>query len=160
MSGVAKVADRNVLVLKDNGLSKVERILVPVGGGPHTKLGLKVGHQLAAQWGASITAMTVKVDREYSDAISAFDHANQQFLQNFGEEFVRGLLKEVGVTAEILAVIDTDISQGIINIAADYDLIIIGASEEWAVRKWLFGSIPEKVANQASVSVLMARSKD
>ena len=64
------------------------------------------------------------------------------------------------VNAEIVAVIDTDISHGIIKIAADYDLIIIGASEEWAVSQWLFGSIPDRVANQASVSVLMARSKD
>ena len=160
VSGVAKAADRNVLVLKDNGLSKVDRILVPVGGGPHTKLGLKVAQQLAVQWGATITAMTVKVDREYSEAISAFDVANQRFLQNFGVKFVRDIMKEVGVTAEILAVIDTDISRGIINIAADYDLIIIGASEEWAVSQWLFGSIPDRVANQASVSVLMARSTD
>jgi len=160
VTGVAKVADRNILVLKDNGLSEVDRILVPVGGGPHTKLGLKVAQQLAAQWGASITAMTVKVDREYSDPVSAFDLKSRQFLQDFGEEFVCNILKEVGVTAEIVAVIDTDISHGIINIAADYDLIIIGASEEWVVHRWLFGSIPDKVANQASVSVLMARSKD
>ena len=160
VTGVAKVADRNILVLKDNGLSKVDRILVPVGGGPHTKLGLKVAQQLATQWGASITAMTVKVDPEYSDPRSAFDLGNRQFLQDFGEEFVCDILKEVGVTAEIVAVIDTDISHGIINIATDYDLIIIGASEEWVVHQWLFGSIPEKVANQASVSVLMARSKD
>ena len=160
VTGVAKVADRNILVLKDNGLSKVDRILVPVGGGPHTKLGLKVAQQLATQWGASITAMTVKVDPEYSDPRSAFDLGNRQFLQDFGEEFVCDILKEVGVTAEIVAVIDTDISHGIINIAADYDLIIIGASEEWVVNQWLFGSIPDKVANQASVSVLMARSKD
>lgn len=73
---------------------------------------------------------------------------------------MRGILKEVGVSAEIVAVVDTDISHGIINIAADYNLIIIGASEEWAVHRWLFGSIPDKVANQASVSVLMVRSND
>ena len=129
VAGVAKVADRNILVLKDNGLSKVHRILVPVGSGPHTKLGLKVAQQLAAQWGATITAMTVQVDRGYSEAKSDFDLESLQFFQDFGEEFVRDILKEVGVTAEIVAVIDTDISHGIINSAADYDLIIIGASE-------------------------------
>jgi len=160
VAGVAKVADRNILVLKDNSLSKVERILVPVGGGPHTKLGLKVAQQLAAQWGATITAMTVLLERDYSDAISAFDPESRQSHRGPGEEFVRGILKEVGVTAEIISVIDTDISHGITDIAADYDLIIIGASDEWAVRRWLFGSVPDKVANQASVSVLMVRSKD
>jgi nucleotide-binding universal stress UspA family protein len=160
VAGVAKAADRNILVLKDNGLSKVDRILVPVGRGPHAKLGLKVAQQLAVQWGAKITAMTVRVDREYSDAVSAFDLKSRQFLEDYGEEFVGDILKKVGVTAEIVAVIDTSISQGIIKIADDYDLIIIGASEEWVVHKWLFGSIPDKVANHVSVSVLMVRSKD
>lgn len=159
VAGVAKSADRNILVLKDNGLSKVNRILVPVGGGPHTKLGLKIAHQLAAQWRATITAMTVKVDREYSDAVSAFDLGSRHILQDFGEEFVCDLLKEVGVTAEIVVVTDTEISQGIIKTAPDYDLIIIGASNEWAVRQWLFGSIPDRVANHVSVPVLMVRSK-
>lgn len=160
VTGVAKVADRSILVLKDNGLGKVERILVPVGAGPHTKLGLMIAHQLAVQWEASITAMTVKIDQEYSGATSAFDLASRQDLQDSGEEFVRDILKEVGVTADIVTVVDTDISQGIVNVCTDYDLIIIGASNEWAVRQWLFGSIPDKVANQASVPVLMVRSKD
>ena len=160
VAGVAKVADRNILVLKDNGLSKVDRILVPVGRGPHTKLGLQVAQQLSAQWGSTITAMTVQLEQDYSDAVSAFDPGSREAHQGPGEAFVRDLLEEAGVAAEIAVAVDTDISHGIINIAADCDLIIIGASDEWAVRRWLFGSIPDKVANQASVSVLMVRSKD
>ena len=160
VAGVAKVVDRNVLVLKDNGLSEVHRILVPVGSGPHTKLGLMVAQQLATEWGATITAMTVQVGRGYSDAKSDFDRESLQFFQGLAEEFVRDGLKEAGVTAEIVAVIDTNISQAIINTAADYDLIIIGSSNKWAVRQWLFGSLPDKVANNASASVLMVRSKD
>ena len=159
VAGVAKVADRNVLVLKDNGLSKVRRILVPVGSGLHTKLGLMVAHQLATEWGAAITAMTVQVGRGYSDAKSDFDHESLHFFQGLAEEFVRDALKEAGVTAEIAAVIDTDTSQAIIDTAVGYDLIIIGASNEWALRQWLFGSLPDKVANNASASVLMVRSK-
>jgi amino acid transporter len=159
VAGVAKVADRNVLVLKDNGLSEVRRILVPVGSGMHTKLGLIVAQQLAAEWGSAITAMTVQVGRGYSDAKSDFDHESLHFFQGLAEEFVRDALKEAGVTAEIAAVIDTDTSQAIIDTAVGYDLIIIGASNEWALRQWLFGSLPDKVANNASASVLMVRSK-
>jgi len=160
VAGVAKGADCNILVLKDNGLRQVERILVPVGGGPHTKLGLTVAKQLAAQWGATITAMRVRADQGYSEGVSTFDLERRQFHRGFGEEFVRDTLKDAGVSAEIVTVIDSDISKGIINIAADYDLIIIGASNEWVVHQWFFGSIPDKVANHASVPVLMARSKD
>jgi len=160
VAGVVKVPDRNVLVLKDNGLNEVRRILVPVGSGPHTKLGLRLAQQLAAEWGAAVTAMTVQVGQGYSDANSDFDRESLHFFQNLAEEFVSDALKEAGVTAEIATVIDTDISQAIINTAASHDLIIIGASNEWSVRQWLFGSLPDKVANLASVSVLMVRSKN
>ena len=73
---------------------------------------------------------------------------------------MRDILEEVGVTAEIAIVADNDVSQGIIKTAPEYDLIIIGASNEWAVRQWLFGSIPDRVANHVSVPILMVRSKD
>ena len=39
----------------------------------------------------------------------------------------------------------------------DYDLIVIGASEEWFLKDLLFGSIPDRVADSASSSVLMVR---
>jgi nucleotide-binding universal stress UspA family protein len=38
-----------------------------------------------------------------------------------------------------------------------YDLIIIGASHEWRIRNFLFGSIPDIVADHAQCSVLMVR---
>jgi nucleotide-binding universal stress UspA family protein len=40
---------------------------------------------------------------------------------------------------------------------AGYDLIAIGASEEWFLKNLLFGSIPDRVANDAPCSVLMVR---
>lgn len=36
-----------------------------------------------------------------------------------------------------------------------YDLVVIGASEEWFLRNWLFGSIPDAVAERAPCSVLL-----
>ncbi|MDJ0765196.1 MAG: amino acid permease [Myxococcota bacterium] len=158
VTGVVKAADRNVLVLKDNGLNKVRRILVLVGRGPHTKLGLKVAQQLSEQWGAAITAMTVQVGQGYAEAKSEFDQESLQLFQGFAEEFVRDTLKDTGVAADVSVVIATDVGQAIVDAADEHDLIIIGASEEWAVKQWLFGSLPDKVANNAAGSVLMVRS--
>jgi nucleotide-binding universal stress UspA family protein len=42
----------------------------------------------------------------------------------------------------------------------DYDLVVIGASEEWFMRNWLFGSIPDVVAERAPCSVLMVRKHE
>jgi amino acid transporter/nucleotide-binding universal stress UspA family protein len=158
VAGVAKVANRNVLVLKDNGLDEIRRILVPTAGGPHAKLGLRVAQDLATECGATVTAMTVQVGHGYSAARSEFDHESLQFFQGLAEEYSRDALRDAGVTAEISAVIDTDVSDAIVKASADYDLVIIGASNEWRLRQWLFGSLPDKVANYSSASVLMVRS--
>lgn len=159
VANVLKVANCSVLVFKDNGLNEVRRIPVPVGSGPHSKLGLRLAHELAKEWGASITAMTVQIGRGYSACRSDFDRESLQFFQGLAEEFVHSALTEAGVTAEVQAVIDTNVSQAIINVSADHDLIIIGASNDWFLRQWLFGSLPDRVANRASTSVLMVRSK-
>lgn len=41
-----------------------------------------------------------------------------------------------------------------------YDLIIIGASEEWKLKNFLFGSIPDYIANKALCSVLMVKKHE
>ncbi len=154
-----KAADSDVLVLKDNGLDGVRRILVPVGTGPHSKLGIRVANFLAAHWGAAITAMTVQVGKGYTATKSEFDHKSMQYFKDLDEELVHTILEEEGVRAEVSVVLSTDVSEAIIEASRDYDLIVIGASNEWRLRQRLFGSLPDKVANGASASVLMVRSK-
>jgi nucleotide-binding universal stress UspA family protein len=39
----------------------------------------------------------------------------------------------------------------------EYDLVIIGASEQWAVKNWLVGNKPDRVAEGVPCSVLMIR---
>jgi nucleotide-binding universal stress UspA family protein len=158
VAGVVKGANRNVLVLKDNGLDQINRILVPTAGGPHAKLGLRVAQDLATDCGASVTAMTVQVGRGHSAARSEFDHESLEFFQGLAEEYSREALRDAGVDAEISAVIDSDVGEAIVKAASDYDLVVIGASNEWRLRQWLFGSLPDKVTNRSSASVLMVRS--
>jgi nucleotide-binding universal stress UspA family protein len=160
VAGVVKAADTNVLVLKDNGLDEVRRILVPVGSGPHSRLGLTLAQQLADEWGATITAMTVQVGEGHAEAKSDFEHESLELFQGLAEESVRTALEETGVTAEVKTVIGTDVALAIVDTAEGHDLIVIGASDEWVVRQWLFGSLPDEVANQVAASVLMVRSKD
>ena len=159
VAGVLKIAKGNVLVLKDRGLHNVRRILVPISGGSHAQLGLQLAHELASEWDASITALNVQVGRGPSAASSDFDRESIRLFQGKAEDFVRDTLTEAGVPADICVVMETDIAGAIVRTAEEHDLIVMGASEEWALRRWLFGSIPDKVANQSSVSVLMVRSK-
>ena len=56
------------------------------------------------------------------------------------------------------------VADGIVEEATESDeeheLIVIGASEEWLLRDLLLGSIPDRVANSVSCSVLMVRKYD
>lgn len=159
VADVLKIAKGNVLVLKDRGLQDIRRIIVPVSGGSHAQLGLKLAQVLADEWNASLTALNIQIGRGASAARSEFDKQSVQLFQDKAKEFVKDTLDAVGVSAVVDVVIDTDIARAIASTARKNDLIVIGASEEWALRRKLFGSIPDKVADQAEGSVLMVRSK-
>ena len=53
-----------------------------------------------------------------------------------------------------------DIVQGILTEAAQFDQIIIGASKEGLLEQSLFGSIPQRVAEEATSTVIMVKSHD
>jgi nucleotide-binding universal stress UspA family protein len=159
VADVLEIARGNVLVLKDRGLQDIRRIIVPVSGGAHARLGLKLAHDLAVEWNATITALNIQIGRGPAAAHTEFDRQSIQLFQDKAKEFVNDTLDDVGVSAEAEVVIDTDIARAITKASQKNDLIVIGASEEWALRRWLFGSIPDKVADQVEASVLMVRSK-
>ena len=159
VADVLKIARGNVLVLKDRGLQDIRRIIVPVSGGSHAQLGLKLAQVLADEWNATLTALNVRIGRGPSAAQSEFDRKSVQLFQDKAKDFVKDTLDAVGVSADVDVVIDTDIARAIASAARKNDLIVIGASEEWALRRRLFGSIPDRVADQAEASVLMVRSK-
>ena len=140
-------------------LQDIRRIIVPVSGGAHARLGLRLAQDLADEWKASIIALNIQIGRGPSAANTEFDRQSIQLFQDKAKEFVNDTLDDVGVSAEVEVVIDTDITRAITKVSRKNDLIVIGASEEWALRRWLFGSIPDKVADQAEASVLMVRSK-
>ena len=160
VSGVLKLAKGNILVLKDRGLLRLKKILVPVSGGPHAHLGLKIAQELATEWNATITALNVQRGKGVSDSSSEFDRQSVELFQSEALDFVRETLSSAGVVAIPRVILDTDIVEAIVHEADDHDLIVMGASNEWFLRRRLFGSIPDQIANNASVSVLMVRSEE
>ncbi|MFC2170116.1 amino acid permease, partial [Acidobacteriota bacterium] len=160
VAGVLKIAKGNVLVLKDRGIDKVKRIITPVSGGLHAILGLRLARVLATEWGAKLIALNIQVGRGISDSSSDFDRQSVQLFQKKAGDFVQETLDKAGVTADTRVLMATDISKAIVKSVQKGDLIVMGASEEWFLRQRLFGSIPNQVANQAPVSVLMVRSKE
>lgn len=142
----------DVAVLRDRGIAEgpIERVLVPVGGGPHARLALRLAWDIARVEQGSLTALRVLPESDGADIEVEMEVLRQAVEDTLGPNAsrIRLLVRRYG-----------DVAEGIVDVAAaeGCNLIVIGASEEWFLRALLFGTIPDKVADRAACSVLMVR---
>ncbi len=144
----------DVAVLRDRGVGDIKRVLVPVGGGPHTRLALRLGWDVARVEGGSLTALRILPEAGGGDMEIEMEVLRQlveDVLGRIPERVTFSLKHNESITEGILAESAQAAGQ------EDYDLITIGASEEWFLKDLLFGSIPDRVADGAPCSVLMVR---
>jgi nucleotide-binding universal stress UspA family protein len=142
-----------VLRLRESGLGSLRRVLLPVGWGPHARLGLRLAERLAYNTRAAVTVLRVlpmsgEVDWEGERAALVTLLQEEAPGLRYGTEL--RLAREPAAVPAILAEAQRE----------PYDLIIVGASDEWWVRTWLFGAIPDQVAERAPCSVLLVRQQE
>jgi nucleotide-binding universal stress UspA family protein len=123
---------------------------VPIGGGPHARLGLHLASQIARGDGATLTVLRILRPREDLDIeteIRGLRHV------------IADILGETAPSARARIRIHEGVVEGILQEAqeGEYDLLVIGASEEWMLKNLLVGAVPDAVANRAPCSVLMVR---
>ncbi|MBN1484762.1 MAG: amino acid permease [Chloroflexia bacterium] len=148
---VVNSAPCDVAVLLDRHPEQVRRILVPAGGGPHARLGLRLAHDLATGSEGEVVILRIARGEEVDTA------AEETALQHMA----RSELGETGDRVSTRVRPSSSVVEGILEEAEmDYDLLVIGASEEWFLRNWLFGAIPDEVAERARCSVLMVRKRE
>jgi APA family basic amino acid/polyamine antiporter len=149
---VVSGAKCDVAVLRDRGIGKgeIKHVLVPIGGGPHARLALRLAWDVARGEACSLTVLrflpkTGELDMEIE----------MEVLRQLVEDVLGGIPGQVTFSLKR----SDSIVEGILAESARvaYDLIAIGASEEWSLRNLLFGSIPDRVADGVSCSVLMVR---
>jgi len=144
----------DVAVLMDKGLNKIKKILVPISKGPHCKLSLRLAEDISKACDCEITAIHIKTPRDEEKKDEKLEKLNNWISQIFAEEVLRNISLSIcnynSVVKGILA--EAKIEK--------YDLMIIGASEEWRLKNFLFGSIPDYVANKAPCSVLMVKKHE
>ncbi len=141
----------DVAVLMDKGLNKIKKILVPISRGPHCKLSLRLAEDISKACESEITAIHIKTPRDEEKKEEKLEKLNNWISQIFTEEVLKNISLSICNYNSVVKGILAEAKIG------KYDLIIIGASEEWKLKKFLFGSIPDYVANKAPCSVLMVR---
>jgi amino acid transporter/nucleotide-binding universal stress UspA family protein len=147
---VLQEARCDVAVLRERDTDELHRVLVPAGGGPHARLGLRLAADIARSDEAELTVLRIVRPCENLDI-----EAEMRGLRHLAHEVLGG--PDPRVRTRVLvheAVVD-----GILEEAQNgrYDLLVIGASNEWAVKSLLVGAIPDAIADRAPCSVLMVR---
>jgi nucleotide-binding universal stress UspA family protein len=140
----------DVAVLRERDLGEVHRVLVPAGGGPHARLGLRLAADIARSDDAELTVLRVVHPDEDMDL-----EAEMRGLRHLADEVLGGSDPRVRTRIVVHeAVVDGILEE---TQAGGYDLLVIGASNEWAVKSLLVGAVPDAVADRAPCSVLMVR---
>ena len=141
----------HVAVLLDRGLKGVHRILVPVGGGVHSRLAIRLAYEIAAREGARITALHCLCEEceleELEDRMAFLREIIEDELGSVPSRFTARLAQA------------DNVADGILEETArqPYDLVVVGASEEWSSHERLFGTVDDQVAERIACSVLLVR---
>jgi APA family basic amino acid/polyamine antiporter len=143
----------NVAVLRDRGITEadIKRVLVPVGGGPHARLALRLAWDIVKAEGGSLTVLRIYPEPEDVCEVEL------DVLRQVVEDELGYIPEDVTFRMTCRESIIGGIMEEVTGAEGSYDLIAIGASEEWFLRDLLFGSIPDQIAERAPCSVLMVR---
>lgn len=125
----------------------VERVLLPVAGGPHLPLAASVADAVAASNDATIDVLSVVAPTAGEDE----------------RETARGHLEEAvtlltaGAETELREAHAVD--DAIVEAAKDCDLVVFGVTRRGVVRRRLVGSIPQTVGRRTDRTVILARRR-
>jgi|LFRM01.1.fsa_nt_gb amino acid transporter/nucleotide-binding universal stress UspA family protein len=141
----------NVGILFDRGIDRLENILVPVGGGYHSKFAIQIADSLAKADNGSVDVIRM-VDEELDDEMYEDQMA---FLQ----EIVIVQLENIPGNLNLHIVRGNDPASAIIEETRqrDYDLVVIGSYEGDTHGEYLFGELVDRVRKGTSTSVLVVR---
>jgi Kef-type K+ transport system membrane component KefB len=146
---VMTASDSDVAVFVDRGLKDpVRTILAPYLGGKHDLLALDLAGRIARNSGAELTVLhIVPPQRNESDAVL---NARSAVDRTFADP-----TQPTPVHFQVLE--DQRPVDAVIQQSSQYDLVVIGVEEQWGMQSQLFGFRPERIARDATTSLLIVR---
>jgi nucleotide-binding universal stress UspA family protein len=138
--------ETNVAILVDRGFEDTKRILVPFMGSEHDRLAMEIAARMAHSMHAEVTVLHViepSNDRAKRGAKAEVDRV-------FADPALAGSL-------HFRVVEDNSPVDVVLRESPQFDLIVIGVSEEWGLESRLIGMKPERIARESPGSLLIVR---
>jgi amino acid transporter len=136
----------DTIVFKTVGLpEKLNKILVVSGHSWHATHATQLAIRLAKEHDAEITILTVATDK--SDEQKDVEYSNRliDMCENAG---VPHNLKVIHARSEV---------SGVVGESAKYDVVVLGATTQWVLRKYAFGAVTDQIAKKVDKPVIMFR---
>ena len=153
IDAVVRESPCDIAVVKQRGLDHVESILVPVRGGPHAELAMRISRDLSKRFGAKVVVLHVVPKGIGARAIEREQTAVDAFVrEHAGVRNASGIIREA-----------SSVRQAIIKEAANHQLVVMGASAQPTNAspdgRYLFGTLAESVASKAKPTVIVVKTK-
>jgi amino acid transporter/nucleotide-binding universal stress UspA family protein len=144
---VVRQAPCDLITVKLMGDRLIQRILITTAGGPHASLAAEYVGIFHYAEGLEVTCCYV-VDPNA-------DERAREFARQWMHKTLRLTNLEGRVEMRLLQ--GKRVATALVKAAADYDLVVLGASREGVFSNALFGEIPEKVARYAKTPVMIVQ---
>ena len=138
-------------------------ILVPTSGGPNAPLAIRLALLMARESEATVTAIYAVDNNASDEEISAGEVRIHQTINAMREQ-AEALSSQEGqswnledIPVEGRVIRADSVVSGIAGAGSEYDLLLIGASEESLIDQMLFGNIPEQVARRSQSPVIIVK---
>lgn len=142
------------------------RVLLPIDGSGYSRQAVREAAEIAAFVPCEITLLTVSSYIRFHDPVeTALNHRHAIELPSYEEVTVihtgaLDILREKGQFARSLRE-QGDAADKILEVAErlEIDLIVMGSHGNTGIRRFLLGSVSDRVVTHANCSVLVARGK-
>ena len=153
IDAVVRESPCDIAVVKQRGIEEVNSILVPVRGGPHAELAMRLARDLGKRFGAQVVVMHVVPSGIGERAMQREREALDRFVaEHGGGRKVKGLLREA-----------PSVRTAILREANNHQLLVMGASAHPSSvtpdGRFLFGVVAETVAARAKPTVIVVKTK-
>jgi len=151
---ILRQAPTSVAVLKDGRLGAIRHILVPIGGGPHSRMAVRIAYELAEEEEARVTAIFCTRGVRSADEMEDELLLLREIIEDELGSVPWNVTTRVAAAPDVVAGITAEIER------RPYDLVVMGASEEvWSGRQ-LFGSIDDQLAMELPCPLLLVRQPE
>ena len=141
----------DVIVVRHRRWRPLKRVLVPVTGGRNSRRAVRIAVNMASAEKPDPATVTI-----LHVLPPDVDEVGRIRAERAVAESMHGV---DGVPIETMYVEGDDPVESILSSAKGYDLIVIGATEEPVFTNFLVGTLPERVARGAEVTVMMVKRR-